>query len=371
MRVRLYMGTYTVHPVDQALLDYPPTGVIYLLDKPGKWEDWLRRNIRFSFVRKIYQKYQDIFRLPARDQGVDLTHSCRRIISTDMDWVLDFENAGSLLGYPLKGWDSPLLKKIVKHRLLSPNLKKLIAWSKAGAKSLLNTFGSSGIRDKLEVVYPAIPNIIFKNKKRKKDEVTLLHACRGSRGIRLTLAAFEILAKKYDGLKLLARADPYPELLTKYARHENIEFIPKLSREDLFKLYERADIFVMPSAVDGFGYVYLEAMNFCLPVVALKIHSAVREIVDDGRTGYLVEPQYEIFNQDYTLKDGSLFEKIDRLDQPKTVRGLVEKLSRLIEDSSLRYRMGRAGKREIEKGKFSIRTRNRKLKEIYEEATAC
>jgi glycosyltransferase involved in cell wall biosynthesis len=365
------MGTYTIHPIDQVLLDYPPEGVTYFISKPGKIEDWIRTHIKFSFARKIYQQYQkylSMFRPSVRDVEVDLIHSCRRIISTDLNWVLDFENAGSLLGYPLKGWDSPVLKKIVKRALLSPNLKKLIAWSMAGAKSLVNTFGSSGIKEKLEVVYPAIPNFEF-TKRKKADEVTLLHVSRGSRGVKLTLSAFDILRKKYDNLKLVVRAEPPSELLARYAGYEDIKFVPRLpSRESVFKLYQQADIFVMPSAVDGFGYVYLEAMNFCLPIVALKIHSAVREIVEDGKNGFLVEPEYEIFNPDYTLRDGDLFKKIDALDQPKTVRGLVEKLSQLIESSSLRYKMGRAGKKEIENGKFSIRSRNKKLKEIYEEA---
>lgn len=49
---------------------------------------------------------------------------------------------------------------------------------------------------------------------------------------------------------------------------------------------------------------------------------------------------------------------IDEREQPKTLKELIEKLSLLIENDSLRRRMGVAGKKEVEKGKFSISTRN-------------
>jgi glycosyltransferase involved in cell wall biosynthesis len=167
----------------------------------------------------------------------------------------------------------------------------------------------------------------------------------------------------------MMRADVPKEFLKKYASMDNVKFISKLpSRDHVFELFKNADIFVMPSMMEGFGYVYLEAMNFGLPVVALKIHSAIREIVDDGKTGYLVEPEVSIYNPDYTFRNGGLFWGIDEYEQPRTVDGLVEKLSRLIEDEALRRRMGREGKKEIERGKFSIGERNEKLKRIYEEA---
>ena len=40
----------------------------------------------------------------------------------------------------------------------------------------------------------------------------------------------------------------------------------------------------------------------------------------------------------------------------------------LIEDESLRKRLGREARETIEKGKFSIDLRNKKLKEIFEDS---
>ena len=50
-----------------------------------------------------------------------------------------------------------------------------------------------------------------------------------------------------------------------------------------------ADIYVMPSDVDAFGYSLLEAMSAELPVVALR-RAAIPELVDAGTTGLLAEP---------------------------------------------------------------------------------
>jgi glycosyltransferase involved in cell wall biosynthesis len=45
-------------------------------------------------------------------------------------------------------------------------------------------------------------------------------------------------------------------------------------------------------------------------------------------------------------------------------------MSFLIENPERRRQMGRAGRWEVEQGKFSIEKRNEKLKRIFDEATA-
>lgn len=54
-------------------------------------------------------------------------------------------------------------------------------------------------------------------------------------------------------------------------------------------VWQSADVFVMPARHEAFGLVYQEAAAAGLPVIATRIN-AVPEIVEDGRTGILVEP---------------------------------------------------------------------------------
>lgn len=52
--------------------------------------------------------------------------------------------------------------------------------------------------------------------------------------------------------------------------------------------YRECDVFVMPSAGEGFGFVFLEAMKYGKPIVAARSGGAP-EVVQDGVNGRLVE----------------------------------------------------------------------------------
>jgi regulator of replication initiation timing len=52
------------------------------------------------------------------------------------------------------------------------------------------------------------------------------------------------------------------------------------------------------------------------------------------------------------------------------VNQIVEKTSLLVENASLRRRLGRQARASIEEGKFSIKNRNTKLKRIFDEAVS-
>jgi glycosyltransferase involved in cell wall biosynthesis len=61
-------------------------------------------------------------------------------------------------------------------------------------------------------------------------------------------------------------------------------------REEILDLYERADLFVMPSRLETWGDVFLEAMAFGLPCIGVT-GQAMNEIIRHGETGYLVPPE--------------------------------------------------------------------------------
>lgn len=58
---------------------------------------------------------------------------------------------------------------------------------------------------------------------------------------------------------------------------------------ELRALYERADMFVMPSLADCFGIATVEAMASALPAIVSDV-GAAPEIVDEGATGWLIAP---------------------------------------------------------------------------------
>jgi glycosyltransferase involved in cell wall biosynthesis len=62
-----------------------------------------------------------------------------------------------------------------------------------------------------------------------------------------------------------------------------------VSESEKLEYYRIADLFVMPSRLEGFGYVFLEALAAGVPVIASKVDGS-REAVRNGEWGALVDP---------------------------------------------------------------------------------
>lgn len=235
----------------------------------------------------------------------------------------------------------------------------------AARKSITQKFPE--LEKKMEVVYPAIHATKFRKEKHGKTRLLFISTRFHEKGGPQILQAFESLDKKYDVQLTMITSAP-EEYIRKY-ESKDIEFLkPNLSRQELFrKFYPESDIFLFLTHFDTFGFVMLEAMNFSLPVIALRQY-ATPEIVEDGKNGFLIGCEYvrDNFPQYSTIEERADFLK----DKPQedVVRKLVERCSFLIENEKARKRMGEAGRRMIETGKFSISQRNRKLKKIYEGA---
>ncbi len=111
--------------------------------------------------------------------------------------------------------------------------------------------------------------------------------------------------------------------ITKY-----IEIQPNVSQEQLADLYRGASLFVLSSNEEGLGIVILEAMASGLPVVSTDCGgpaTAVRE----GETGYLTP-----------VGDAAT---------------MADAIHRLLENPSLRQRMGQQG-RKVAEDRFSLAT---------------
>lgn len=68
---------------------------------------------------------------------------------------------------------------------------------------------------------------------------------------------------------------------------QRVHFLGSVDDSALRTYYQACDVFVMPSAKEGFGIVFLEAMEYSKPVVAAD-RGGSSEVVLDGVTGLLV-----------------------------------------------------------------------------------
>jgi len=66
-----------------------------------------------------------------------------------------------------------------------------------------------------------------------------------------------------------------------------VEFLGRISDDELSSLYRRASAFAMPSQQEGFGLVYAEAMWHGLPCIGSSADAA-KEVIRSGETGIIV-----------------------------------------------------------------------------------
>lgn len=90
-------------------------------------------------------------------------------------------------------------------------------------------------------------------------------------------------------------ADPlYVAALRRVIRRQGLTAHVKLAGEvpnrELVPFLKEAQVFALPSAYEGFGIAYLEAMGFGLPVIATSA-GAPAEFITDGLEGFLIPPE--------------------------------------------------------------------------------
>jgi phosphatidylinositol alpha-1,6-mannosyltransferase len=116
--------------------------------------------------------------------------------------------------------------------------------------------------------------------------------------------------------------DRHRRLAEKLGVTGHVHFLGFVDEPTLRFCYRSSDVFVLPSAQEGFGIVFLEAMRQRKPVVAAR-KGGTPEVVLDGTTGFLVE---------YGNK-----------------RELCDALIRLCKDPGLRNQMGSAGYQHLQR----------------------
>lgn len=135
----------------------------------------------------------------------------------------------------------------------------------------------------------------------------------------LALHAFARLKERTSGATMLVLTN---DSIPSDVPLAGVELIPPQGGRELVEsLYKRADVFVLPSRLETWGDVLLEAMAYHLPCVGV-LGQPMEEIIQNGKTGFLVKP-----------------ENIDEL---------FDAMMRLANDTELRQRMGRSARQSVE-----------------------
>jgi len=343
------------------LYKHPPRGIEYIPSKKTKLLQKGKNVFIFDLMKRVIRRLVKNFypgmpnaHYDEEADKYDLIHCMRCISINKRPWICDIEFAGGfwITTEPQQG----ISRKRILNYLQSPYCKKIIPWTEWCANNIRNIFPE--IKDKIEVVYPAVPSRKFK--KVETGKTVLLYASRRFyfKGGLYALEVMDKITKNNRAVEGWIVSDVPNEVYEKYKSNSQIRFMGTLPQKELFEnIYPRADIFLYPSFTDTFGYVILEAMSFGVPIVSLDGLSR-KELVINNITGKLVSVNNNgHFNPDI----------LERLDK-NIVSSLLIETNNLILNKKLIKKMSKNCIRETSVGRFSINERNKKLGKIIMEA---
>ena len=376
-----------IHSSQQALIDYPPDGYQFItsktpLDKTVVGSDLVFHKLRLQVLDRLMPLNLAKARLDTLlrkiPEDIDLIYAYNHPIFRKKPWVVSVEWAHVLIGRDMRYFAR--YKGSVERLLASQHCKKILTWTEMAKKSILLNFDCADFERKIEVIPPAVHNKDF-IKDYSQDKVRLLFV--GSvndpedfeiKGGKEALEAFAILSSKYDNLEIVIRAKLPNHIRNKYTGISNLKIIEEIVPwQFLEQEFEQADIFLFPSHLLQ-NTVVLEAMSYELPVVTTYIGASGGEYIEDGVTGFVVASPEKMpyFMANFILTSETIYRsqliKATQSVEDRVVDELVAKTSLLIENPDLRRKMGKAARREVDHGRFSIGERNERLKRIFDEA---
>jgi glycosyltransferase involved in cell wall biosynthesis len=204
------------------------------------------------------------------------------------------------------------------------NAKKTITNSSATRDSCLE-IGLNG--DNIQVIPFGVDTSFFKPLKPPKNEDKFQVLSVGylieRKGFEYLIRAMKEVLVKHRNVKLkIVGSGPLEgklkNLITELELENEVEIIKNVSDEELLRLYNLSDLFVLPSIIDsegnteGLGVVLLEAMACGLPVIGSDV-GGIPDIIENNVTGILVPEKevLELTNAIYILiEDEKLREKI-------------------------------------------------------------
>jgi glycosyltransferase involved in cell wall biosynthesis len=131
--------------------------------------------------------------------------------------------------------------------------------------------------------------------------------------------------------------DAMKALCRRYGVRRSFHFWGWQSHDQIQEHYRRATIFVMPSLIEAFGVVFLEAMAAGVPVIGGDT-GGTRELIQDGVNGFLV--------------------------RPRNHRELADKIVSLFEDEAIRRRLIDGGRQTV--GQFTVEAMLRQTYALYQ-----
>ena len=167
------------------------------------------------------------------------------------------------------------------------NAAKVFTWSSNVSRALIEDYQMDP--ERIACVYTGsnspVPQAQLADPVRyERKEILFIGLDWQRKGGPILLRAFRKLRERHPGATLtVASRVPGDEDLG------GVNYVGLLPLDKIPEFYARASVFCMPTQLEPFGNVFVEAMWHQLPIVATRV-GALPDIVEDGVNGFLVPP---------------------------------------------------------------------------------
>ncbi|MFQ5977113.1 MAG: glycosyltransferase family 4 protein [Candidatus Heimdallarchaeota archaeon] len=157
------------------------------------------------------------------------------------------------------------------------------------------------VQDKEIFQFPAFMNIDFFLESRREEEnvdprsILFVGSPPTLKGLKYLIIALGMILPKYQSARLLVVSEnKWEKNIAQFAEkihlERNVVFLGELTQSQLRDWFSRSEMLVLPSVSEGFGRVLVEAMACGLPVIGTEV-GGITEIIEDGKTGFIVSPR--------------------------------------------------------------------------------
>jgi glycosyltransferase involved in cell wall biosynthesis len=319
--VEYALGHVTFANMLQAAVDADPEVTAEWFFLPPELQGWLEHVPPFSRNSTMLHSLRTLRQVGRRRRHLDavlihtqtaalltwpMTRTLPIVVSTDAT-PANFDEISAAYGHGLSRPAMEAVKRGVTGAALRQSAA-VMPWSRWVARSMVEDYGV--VESRVNLIRPGI----YPDKwAPKTDYGRDGHARFLFVGAEFRRKGGDTLLQALDGLQ----GDWHLDVVTK----SRLPASPRMrvfndidhGDERMSDIYRAADVFVLPTEGDAYGWAILEAMAAGLPTVATSV-GAIPEIVLDGETGYLLRPHDPV--------------------------GLRSALERLLESADLRRRLG-------------------------------
>lgn len=218
-------------------------------------------------------------------------------------------------------------KYIKKVRKSFKHIKYLIVMTK-GAKEKYDEWLNN---EKIKPEVIVIPNIIKENKSGKisnlnNRQIISVGRLEDVKDFYTLILVFSVIVKKYPNyiLKIIGEGsmrEKLEEQIKKCNLQKNVILTGRRTENEINNELIKSDVFVLTSKSESFSLVLCEAMNFGVPCIAFDVDVGPREIIQDGKNGFLIE------NRNVNLMIKKLDEILENIDKRKNMQVYAREIS--------------------------------------------